>query len=561
MPATDFVQVTVVLNPKSASLASLGVSTLLNTLTDDQDDAMGPSRFVQVLSAGEAWKATLADIGLVVGEAAYEEVRAHFSQEHVPEKAFLGGRGDPTGTQIRRFTINDPGGGFALAGTYRLIMEGGPYVFVADGVLDTPTDVRDALTVAVNAGTHPAFTNADFGADAIDFTSANPGANIAFDFDAPTGGATAAITASAKEVKRALVVETNIITGGDGLYTWTVQTSTGQKQHLHNETSGSGTPTTVAAALKVLYDLDPSDLFGATVSVAAGVLTLTAANAGTPGVVSIASPLGDATITIQTTNYNIGDDVTHHKNFNKAFYHFVQGSRTAIDILQASEAVEPLRNGLIVQSSDADIRTSVDTDVFSQLKALARKRTMGIEHPIDAEAVASAWVGDVNTDGPGQVNYAATVISGFSAQDFTDPNAPSNIRSKEGGYLERFEARGQDIMSGGYSFNGRPFDLMRAIDTFCLNVESGLLDLLVVERIVPYSNEGIAAGEAVIREVFDVAVADGFGVSLDLDVPDITDASTNEQERGIWPPFAGHVVMQVGTFEIRADFTVSQTQS
>lgn len=558
MPATDFVEVSVVLNPKAGSLASLGVSNILHTLTDDQDAAIGAIGSVQLLSAGEAWKTTLADVGVVQGEAAYADVEAHFSQEHVPDRAYLGRRGSFTGTQIRGFTIEDDGGGFAVVGDYRIIAEGGPYVAVATGA-ETPTAIRDTLDGLITAGTHASFANSTSGGDTELLTATAVGFNIDLVVEGPTGGITAIQTASAKEVKKALEVDTNIITGGDGLYTWTVQTTTGQLQFLHNETSGSGTPTSVAAALKVLYDAGPSDLFGATVTATLGVLSLVAAVAGTPGVVSIASPLSDATITIASPNYNIGDDITFHTSANKNFYHFVSGSHLAIDLLQGAAAVEPLRKGFIVQSSDADIRTSVDTDVFSQLQDLARKRTIGIEHPIDAEGVHSAWVGDINVDGPGKVNYTATVISGFSAQDFgLDPNAPINIAAKEGAYLERYEGRQQDIMSGGYAFNGRPFDLMRAIDTFCINVESKLLDLLVVSRIVPYSNDGIAQGEATIRECFELAVVDGYGQSLELIVPDITDASTPDAERGIWPAFSGHIVMQVGTFKIKANFTVSQ---
>lgn len=558
MPATDFVEVSVILNPKAGSLASLGTSTILHTLTDDQDAAIGPTGNVLVLSAGEAWRTTLADIGVVEGEPAFEDVRAHFSQSHVPDRAYLGKRGDATGTQIRGFTINDDGGGFAFVGNYRIIAQGGPYVAVATGS-ETPADIRDTLDGLITAATHASFTNAPSGGASVDLTATAEGINIDLVVEGPDGGITATQTASAKEVKRALEVDTNIITGGDGLYTWTVQTVASQLQYLHNETSGSGTPTSVAAALKVLYDAGPSDLFGTTVTATLGVLSLTAAIAGTPGEVSIASPLSDAFISIVQTNYNVSDDIAFHNSANKGFYHFVMGSHEAIDLEQGSEAVEPLRKGLIVQSSDSDIRTNATDDVFSRLKALARLRTIGVEHPIDSEGVSSAWVGDINVDGPGKVNYTATVISGFSAQDFgLDPNAPIFIASKEGAYLERYENRQQDIMAGGYSFAGRPFDLMRALDTFCINVETKLLDLLVVERIVPYSNPGIAAGEAVIRNCFDISVADGYGLSLDLTVPDIADASTNEAERGIWPPFEGHVIMQVGTFKIRANFTVSQ---
>ena len=340
----------------------------------------------------------------------------------------------------------------------------------------------------------------------------------------------------------------------------TVQTTTAQKIYQHTESSGTGTGSTIAAAFKVLYDLDPSDLYGATATVVTSVFSITAAVAGTPGIVTIVTPLSDASVSQSVTNYNIADDIQLLLDTNKDWYMLVEGSRLAIDSEQASEKIEPERKSMLLQSSDADIRTTVTTDLFSRLKALARGRTAGVEHPINAEGVHSAWAGAVTTLGPGRVNWTAQVLKGFTGQTFTNATEATNIFGKEGSYLERYPARGQDIMAGAYSFDGRPFDLRRAIDTFCLDVENGLFDLLVVSEIVPYSNEGIISGEAIIREVFEGAVVDGYGVSLDLTVPDIADADSGDQIRGIWPPFEGHVVMQVGTYKIIANFTISQEQ-
>ena len=157
MPATDFVEIDVVLAPKAVSRASLGRGMILHTLTDDQDALFGVDRSVLLLQS--SWPDTLASLGIVVGELAYEDVRAHFSQEKVPDDAYLGRRGDPTGTQVKTITIADAGGGLAADGLYRLLdIEGGPYTFTA--AASTVLIVRDGLIADIAGGTHPTFTEA-----------------------------------------------------------------------------------------------------------------------------------------------------------------------------------------------------------------------------------------------------------------------------------------------------------------------------------------------------------------------------------------------------------------
>lgn len=559
MPFRDLVIVNVDLAPRASARASLGIGNIIHTLTDDQDDKFpNGARVVQIFEA--SWETQLDDLGIVDGEAAYEDVRAHFSQPRKPEYCWLTRRGDPQGTQVKTLTIADGGGGNAIDGTYSLQdIEGGAYTVVASG--NTFTEVRDSLLALVTAGTHPTFTEAGSGANAIEFTAANVGQNVPMTLVAPEGGATLATTTAAKQVKRKMIRTLTFPTGDNGAYEVIVETSTGQKTYQWTEASGSGTGNDQAAAFKVLFDADPSDLVTSPLAAVVGnVVTLEAANAGTPFDMSANTPNADAAIATTQTNYNISDDIRLAILATTDWYVLINGSHLAIDLLQAAETIESERKLHLVQSSDSDITTAVDTDVFSKLQAAARQRTAGVYHPTNSEGVISAWAGDVTTDGPGAVNWSAIPLAGFTGQLFPDQSIAANTRNKEGAYLERFERRNEDIMIGGYAFDGRPFDLRRALDTFCMNVEFALFDLLVRQRVVPYTAEGIARAEAEILAEWDRAVSAGYGVSLDLQTPEITDATAQEQERGILPAFTGHAVMQVGTFQLRADFTVSQVQ-
>jgi hypothetical protein len=551
MPQSDFTQVTVTLKPAAAPRPSFGVSMLLESLTEAQYLAIGTDR--TALLTSETWAADLAALGITDGEQAYENVQAHFSGARSPDKAYLGKRGKDR-AQVKTITIPAS----PADGVYAVVVNGLTYSFAASS--STQADVRTGLLAAI--GTPAWGTATAGGAGEILLTAGTAGVGLTTVLSSPSSSMTIATTTTAFVAAVAQVWTIDINTAALGPYVLTVQTSTGQKTYTHVATSGA-TLQTIRDAIKALYDADPSDLFGATMTaVSTDQGTLTASLAGRPGTVTLTSPAADATATVTTANYGIIDDLDAAKADQPEWYMALPGTRVAAELLLCDTWVAGIgiyeRYMWLGQTSDAAVLTS-GASVAATLKARATLRTQLCYHPIDAEGFAAAWAGDVLTDRAGQVSWVARPLTGLTGSVLT-PSQAANLRANEVSYLERFAARSQNIANGGYSMGGRPIDIMRAIDTFASNCEIALMDLLVSSRILPYTDAGVELARGVLLQEFSNAVSQGYAVegSLVLNKPKISDALTADRVRGIMPTFVGSATFQAGAYKVIANFEVEQ---
>ena len=553
MPQSDLVQVNVALRPANAARPAFGTSLLLHNLTDAQDALMGTPRTALLTSA--TWEDDLAALGITDGEAAYESVQSHFSQTRKPTKAYIGRRGKAI-QQV--WTVVVPA--VPADGVYAISVAGAtgtPYSFTAS--TSTQAAVRTALLTALGAGSAKFTAAAGVGAGDIKITAVASGVPLSVLVSSPSSTMTASVTTGTSVLTVAQVWTMQIVTAALGVYTLTVQTTTGQKTYTHIATTGA-TVTTIRTAIKALYDADPSDLFGATMaSVSTDSGTLTASLAGRPGTVSIVSPASDATVAVTTANYGVADDWAVMATENTDWYHGVLGSKTAAELLLSEEWFRgDDRHMLGLQSSDSDILTSVTTDVFSKLKARGSYRVYGVQHHIDAEGVVEAWAGDVLTDPAGAVSWPWKPLTGLTGRVLTASEA-ANLRAKEGSFLETFAARSQSIMNGGYSFAGRPIDIARALDTLRSNIEIAITDLFVGSRIVPYSKQGQSAIEGVIWNEISNAVAAGYAVdgTFTIAFDDIVPGSA-DAVRGIYPDFEVSGTIQAGGYKVIVNMELSQ---
>ena len=554
MPQVDFVDVEFVLSPSGAPRPSFGLSLILQNLTDAQD-ALMVARTALVTAAG--WPAELAALGITAGEPTYTEVQSLFSQTISPAKGYIGRRGK--GIQ-QVWTIQVPA--VPADGVYAINVATGvgtPYSFIA--ATSTQAAVRTALLAALAAGSALFTAAAAVAPGAITLTAVAAGVpGLTVTLQSPASSMTGAVTTGTSVLTVAQVWEMTIVTAALGVYTLTVGTTTGQNVYTHIATTGA-TLTTIRDALKSLYDATPSDLFGVTMTTSGGNKgVLTASVSGRPGTVSITSPASDATTVVTTANYGIADDWAVMIAAQPDFYEGLLNYATDQELLLSGEFFEAEKRHLLgMQTSDADILTSVTTDVFSKLKAKLYLRSFGVQHPTNSEGVCAAWSGNVLTSPAGQVNWKARALTGLTGRILTAPEA-ANLLSKEGSFLELFAARDQSVMDGAYSFAGRPIDITRAIDTFRTNVEIALMDLLVNARIVPYSKVGQSMVSGAIWGEINRAVAQGYAIdgTFSVEFPPISSASANDRKRGIMPTFVVNGTIQAGTYTIRVRGSLAQ---
>ncbi len=561
MPQTDFVEVQINLSAATAPRPTLAVALLLHDLTDAQDALMGTPR--TRLLTPQTWVADMAALGITSGEQAYVAARAHFSQPRSPARAFLGRRGKAI-QQV--WTVVVPAvptnGVHAIAVAVNGVPAvGSPYAFTASS--STQAAVRTALLSALAAGSATFAAAAGGGAGDITLTAVAglAGTPLQVTVQSPSSTMTASVTTGTSVVAVAQLLTGTIVTAALGTYTLTVQTTTSQKVYSHIATTGA-TVTTIRDALKVLYDANPSDLYGTTLtSVSTNQFTMTASLAGRSGTVTLTSPISDATLVVTTANYGIADDWTAAKNENFEWLVGIPGSKTAAELL-LSDAwfATDKRRMLGVQTSDADVLTATAGNIGALLKARASLYTFGVHHDINAEGVVEAWTGDVTTDPPGSVDWVGKPLVGLTGRSLTATQA-SNLRSYELSFLEDFAARdGQDIMNGGYSFAGRPIDITRSLLAFQFDAEASMMDLRVSARTLPYSTIGQAKVLGVIQGVIDRAIAAGYGVQGTFTItflPIGTATPANDRQRGIMPQFYVTGTIQAGTHKInmRADLT------
>jgi hypothetical protein len=375
----------------------------------------------------------------------------------------------------------------------------------------------------------------------------------------PNMTATATQARVVRQAQETLIFIAGGAAATDGLYTLTVSTSTGQKQYTH--TASTESANAVATALKVAFDADPSDLVTAPLPTpVGGTLFLAADLAGEDFTATIASPGADATSTVRLVNRDVKDDIVAAQNGK--WYMLLLGSHEAVDFEPALDYVETQKMESIVQSSDVDVGTDVDTDIYSKLKAKKYNRSWGVWHDNDAEGVHAGWAGRVLTFDVGQTQFPRKELRNLTGIEWTPTDQRSAfIKDKTGSYLERFDAKNVDLMMGsGLNFNSRVADIMRAVDTLQANMEGALLDVYRQNEILPYSDDGVGRGSSALRNEANIAVNQGYMIpgSFVLTDPDLTTATATQREQGEWPPFKFTARLTVGSTLIIVNGEVGQ---
>lgn len=450
---------------------------------------------------------------------------------------------------------------------------------------ETVLEVRDALSALVIAGTHPTFTNGISGTDTIVLTAVGPGVPIALTTSGPAafpGGLTDAETVSIVQLrvaaKEALLFVDDPATPGfawDGAYSITVL----------GEVVGFTVPastTSIAAATiaETALNLAAGGKYSAATGATATV-TITDAVAGRPMLVAVAAP--DATAISQSTSqasYGMRDDWDMAAAESLDWYHGHNGAYNGLD---AGHLTDQEQGALAAQASSPARIHSFQTneaattgpfnisspDVMAKLKNASVGRTFAVYHPsLDAasgiesyEGPLAKWSATVLTKKVGSIQWKGRPLAGgLHGIRFQEGNTPANLKARDASWLERLEARQQNLMNGGYMLDGRIIDIIRAQDTLTSNIENAMLDVISIQDIVPYSPDGIALGHEAIQQEIDRGQLDGYvlprsGVIVD---PDLSSATQADRDRGIMPPFTFTAVVQAGTYHLTVNGTISQ---
>lgn len=226
----------------------------------------------------------------------------------------------------------------------------------------------------------------------------------------------------------------------------------------------------------------------------------------------------DITFDIDYTNNNIGVDLSHSLK-ESDFFGFVLVNKSSNDaIMQAADFAESNKRQFFVSRSDADILTSVDTDILSKLKAKAYNYTnfiFGNDDNLDVAFMSAGYANSIGND-----NFANMTLNSVTVDNLTESQF-LNVKGKNGNTYETIH--NINMTQNGICTSGEYIDIIRDSCSLYDDVLTGLTELLSNNKI-RYVDSGILEVTENIAKTLDTYVTNGFIAEEDTN----DDGSTNK---------------------------------
>ena len=286
----------------------------------------------------------------------------------------------------------------------------------------------------------------------------------------------------------AVTVNTLLAEGED--YTLSVVSASGTATYTYTVQNGDDDED-VLQGLETAMASDPT----LTASYASNTLTLTATTAGTAFRVEVDSAL---TVTEASPSETIAETMAACVMHDADFYGVALASRTDGDILAMAawcEANEKLF-GTCVSGSDV-LDGSDNTDIASQLMLNNYYRTFSFYHTDTSDFPEVAVMSRCFTAVPGSETWALKRLAGVKVDDLTETQF-NVLKQKNVNTFEKF--RNLSLTQTGKVAAGEWIDVIRFRDWLAEEIKVNVLNVLVNNEKVPYTDPGIAIVEGAIRQ-------------------------------------------------------------
>ena len=220
-------------------------------------------------------------------------------------------------------------------------------------------------------------------------------------------------------------VDTVTVTGdADGDYTISINAV----DFAH--TASGSTVTAIRDALIVLINAGGEPVTAAPVST--DQISLTADVAGTAFALALASTGSAMTSVATTASVSVDSELDAILAADSDFFHVVIDTRVALDITRTASFATTNKRMFWAQSADADIVTSVTTDVFSVLKSQANRWVTPLYYSdaaayYDARAAAYFAASNFDTEAP---TASQNVLAGLAADPSLTSTQLANLVAK-----------------------------------------------------------------------------------------------------------------------------------
>ena len=292
-----------------------------------------------------------------------------------------------------------------------------------------------------------------------------------------------------RQVDEVSVTVKNVKAEG-GIYKLAVKTASGETEYTYEVQNGDGSAE-ILEGLETAMASDPT----LTATYANDALTLTNITAGTAFSIIADS---DLTVTDASPVETIAETMSACVAYDPDFYGVAMASRTDADILamaQWAEANEKLFGTCV--SGSAVLDGSDNTDIASQLMLNNYYRTFSFYHEDTADYPEVGVMSRCFTAVPGSETWANKKLAGVKVDPLTETQFIV-LRNKNVNTFERF--RNMSLTQTGKVSAGEWIDVIRFRDWLAEEIKVNVLNVIVNNEKVPYTDPGIAIIEGAIRQ-------------------------------------------------------------
>ncbi len=273
----------------------------------------------------------------------------------------------------------------------------------------------------------------------------------------------------------------------------------------------AATTTTVATAIELLIEA----VTGVSSSSATDTITITPATAGTLVNVKNWNTKGREhfTLTDTTADPGVEDDLDDALDEDANWYGILLDSNSEAQIAAAAAWTEANQKLFIASTSDSGVAdVAVTTDVCSDLKAMAYKRTAVIFNQNDLLSyAAAAWMSRGFAFDPGKITWAFKSLSAI-AVDRLKTGQRSTLKLKNCNFYESIA--GLPITRWGKVASGEYIDITHGLDWLDAEMRLQVLASIAGLPKLPYTKSGLNVIEGTVKGVLKAGVRQGL---LDAD--------------------------------------------
>ena len=292
-----------------------------------------------------------------------------------------------------------------------------------------------------------------------------------------------------RQVDTVQVTMKNLLAEG-GVYTLSVTSADATNTYTYTVASGDGSAKILGGLATAMAD-DPT----VTAAYADSALTLTNRVAGTAFVITVDKNL---TKTNGTPAETIAETMAACVAYDPDFYGVALTSRADADILAMANWAEANNKlfGTCVSGDDV-LNGAISTDIASQLMLGNYYRTFCFYHADANDYPEVAVMSRCFTAVPGSETWANKRLAGVNIDPLTETQF-NVLKAKNVNTFERF--RNLSLTQTGKVSAGEWIDVIRFRDWLAEEIKVNVLNVLVNNEKVPYTDAGIAVIEGAIRQ-------------------------------------------------------------